>query len=138
MQKQAPGRKTSLTCDRNTRITGNPALLSEFFRLIGAHRTAFQQERPYQRTATVVLPGVEGHHPVDDAARQVAVTVVEIGGILQRRGRGAREAWRQAGVRGQAFQRGGGGGGGMILIYIKFLMSIKQDYSFPSLISISA
>ena len=38
--------------------------------------------------AVVVPPGVEGHHAVDDAARQVAVAVVEVAGLPGLRGGG--------------------------------------------------
>jgi len=63
---------------------------------------------------TVIVPsGVEGHHAVDDAARQVAVAVVEIAGLPGHRGGGGGDGqsytgWKNTPALASAFTRRSG------------------------------
>jgi len=57
----------------------------------------------------IVPPGVEGHHPVDDAARQVAVSVVEVAGLPGHRGGCGCGAGLLGGVLGQRRANRGSG-----------------------------
>lgn len=65
--------------DGNTSNSEKPVLLQELFRLITVHRSAFQQERPYQRSVGLVLAELMsfGRHTVTQDLLTLGLTQVD-------------------------------------------------------------